>query len=170
MLALLMACATPEIATAEASAVHTSDAVDARGADCKTTCSLGDAQESEHLSHEELDRLLETWSTQALDDPTIELETLLFHFQDTRSHLAQNDVPLDDAHLAYLHQELSRDAVTIEMRLLDERGEVRGTLASTDVPLKEKQHIQFQGTGSLGHLETAGKVKRVGLGHLWSRW
>jgi hypothetical protein len=55
------------------------------------------------------------------------------------------------------------------MRLVDGQGVERGTLSAL-VPLVEKQHLVFAGTGSLGHLETGGKVKRVGLDHLWSRW
>ena len=169
MLALLLACVTPEVP--EARAAQAPDSVETpAGVDCKTTCSLGDRQGELHLSDGEIEVLLEDWNTQPLGEPTIELETLLFYFKDTRSWLDRNEAPLDGAHLAFLRHELSRDQVTIEMRLLDDAGEVRGTLASSDIPLKEKQHIAFEGTGSLGHLETSGKVKRVGLGHLWSRW
>ena len=41
---------------------------------------------------------------------------------------------------------------------------------SSSFPLKEKRHLSFDGPGSLGWLETGGKIKRVGLAHLWSRW
>jgi len=167
VLSVLLACATGEVATVEA-AQATAEAPP--GVDCRTSCSLGDAQDDLHLSEGEIEVLLEDWNTQTLGDATIELETLLFYFQDTQTYLDTHDAPLDAAHLAFLRHELGRDQVTIEMRLLDDAGDVRGTLAASDIPLKQKQHIRFEGTGSLGHLETGGKVKRVGLGHLWSRW
>ena len=56
------------------------------------------------------------------------------------------------------------------MGIVDEHGVVRGTLDSSSFPLKEKRHLSFDGPGSLGWLETGGKIKRVGLAHLWSRW
>lgn len=66
--------------------------------------------------------------------------------------------------------ELSRDVVRVEMRLVDDAGNVRGELSHRMVPLSQKQHLTFAETGTLGAFLTAGRVKRVGLGHLWSRW
>ena len=43
-------------------------------------------------------------------------------------------------------------------------------MESGDFTLREKQHLPFEETKTLGWLQTAGKVKRVGLSHLWSRW
>ena len=141
------------------------------GADCKTSCSLGDQTEDMHLTEGELAVLLEDWNTQRLGEPTIELETLLFYFHDTEHYLTEHGShALDEQHDEFLRRELARDTVTMEMRLLDAEGQVRGTVPPTEIPLKEKQHITFAGTGSLKHLETGGKVKRVGLAHLWSRW
>ncbi|MCP4804601.1 MAG: hypothetical protein GY913_07210 [Proteobacteria bacterium] len=170
MLALLLACATPTVETAEASAESApSGSVDP--ADCKTTCSLGDHVEDDHLDHGQIGALFEMWNEQPVGEPTIELETLLFYAPDVLEHLAERGSPeLDTVHQAFLTRELARDRATMEMRLLAEDGTVRGTLVARDIPLKEKQHITFEGTGSLGHLETGGKVKRVGLDHLWSRW
>ncbi|HJN76049.1 MAG TPA: hypothetical protein QGF58_19110 [Myxococcota bacterium] len=165
MVFVLLACGTGEVPEVDAAQPDEVTQVD-----CKTTCSLGDQQEHIHLSDEEIEVLLQDWALQPIGEPTIELETLLFYFHDTEDWLADNVAPVDYAHLAFIERELARDHVTVEMRLLDEDGEVRGTLPPTDIPLKEKQHIVFDGTGSLGHLETGGKVKRVGLDHLWSRW
>jgi hypothetical protein len=96
---------------------------------------------------------------------------LLYHGAETRAWLLALGVgPLDQPHHAYLLSELNRDSVKIEMKLVDDNGHERGRLTASNVGLAEKQHLSFQGTGSLGQLETGGKVKRVGLGHLWSRW
>lgn len=168
MLALLLACASP-IEPAEASVQEHAPDV-ASDEDCRTSCSLGDHTDDDGLDAGQIIALFEMWNEQAIGEPTMELETLLFYAPDVEAHLQlHGDDELDVQHAAFLKRELARDRVTMEMRLLDERGTERG-FARADVPLREKQHIVFEGTGSLGHLETGGKVKRVGLDHLWSRW
>lgn len=169
MWALLLACANPVEPAVAAATPEPPASMD--GADCRTSCSLGDHVEDDGLDAGQIGALFELWNEQTVGEATIELETLLFYSDDVQAHVRQVGAPeLDASHLAFLQRELSRDRVTMEMRLLDDAGQVRGTLTANDVPLREKQHIRFTGTGSLGHLETGGKVKRVGLGHLWSRW
>ena len=173
MLALLLACTGSGLDPVEAAQTSAEAAPpeEQTPADCKTSCSLGDQTDEHHLSDGEVEVLLEDWNLQPLGEPTIELETLLFYFKDTQHFLDEHGaLGLDPQHEAFLRQELARDTVTMEMRLLDSQGQVRGTIPPTEIPLKEKQHITFAGTGSLKHLETGGKVKRVGLAHLWSRW
>jgi hypothetical protein len=94
----------------------------------------------------------------------------LFYAKQSKEWLSIFGSDLDDAHYQFLVHELSRNQVDIEMRLVDEVGEVRGELDSRPFFLKEKQHLTFSHTQSLGWFETGGKVKRVGLSHLWSRW
>ena len=77
---------------------------------------------------------------------------------------------LDGTHRAVLDRELARDTVVVEMRLIDDTGKTRGWLDPEAVPLTEKQHLAFSGTGTLGALITGGRVQRVGLSHLWARW
>ena len=133
---------------------------------CATACAITDP----HISQEEWLVALDAWSQQEIGVSTPELDTLLFYFKDSLAWLPVFGTQLDDMHYAFLEHELYRDEVDIEMRLVDEFGKVRGTLDSKPFPLKEKQHLVFAGTNSLGWLETGGKVKRVGLAHLWSRW
>lgn len=137
---------------------------------CASSCAL-DAAPAPAMTRADFEGLLATWATEPVGEPTLALETLLFHGPETlawRDHLG--DGPLDRAHTDFLDAELARDRVHVEMQVLDEHGDTRGTLVASNIPLAEKQHLTFSGTGSLGHLETGGKVKRVGLGHLWSRW
>jgi hypothetical protein len=171
MTLLLLACNTPAALDSVEAAPVGVTAQATTAADCKTSCSLGDQAEDMHLTAGELQVLLEDWNTQVPGDPTIELETLLFYFQDTQHYLDEHgDVGLDLQHAEFLRRELARDTVIMEMRLVDAEGTIRGRIPPTEIPLKTKQHITFEGTGSLKHLETGGKVKRVGLAHLWSRW
>ena len=119
----------------------------------------------------EFDRLIAAWATEEVGAPTLALETLLFHGDRSRALLATvGPAQLDDAHRAFLERELDRTQVTVDMRLVDATGAVRGTAGGEDIPLVEGRRLAFEGTGELGFLVTGGKVKRVGLGHLWSRW
>lgn len=179
MLALLLACTSTEPAldtnTVDAETSSPEVTADADVAidpnDCRTSCSLGDATDDVHLTNDEVAFWMAEWNTQPIGESTEALDTLLFYFDDTQAALATLEtLPLDAEHEAFLRQELARDEVVVEMRLLDDAGAERGHMGPVVVPLKEKQHLVFEGTGSLKHLETGGKVKRVGLGHLWSRW
>jgi len=133
---------------------------------CNSACSITER----HISEEDWLAAFDKWTSQPIGEATIELETLLFYVRETRSWLAVHGSSLTEEQRAFLEHELSRDQIDIQMRIIDEYGQMRGTLQSVPIFLKEKQHIPFQGTGSLGMLETSGKVKRVGLKHLWSRW
>ena len=138
-----------------------------RGGGCNTVCSLDQAPKLT-LTETELAELLAAWSQEAMRAPTLALETLLFHGDSTLTLLDGQDLPPERR--SFLEHELSRDQAILEMRLVDDTGATRGELKPTMVDLSEKQHLSFQGTGSLGSLVTGGKVKRVGLNHLWSRW
>ncbi len=139
--------------------------------DCTGSCALpGGHGEDGALSESAFLGWLTQWAGEPIGEPTIALETLLFHGHRSEALLARHGQRLDDAHRDYLTAELSRDTVRMRMRLIDEHGVVRGTLDSDSFALKDKQHLSFDSTGSLGWLETGGKIKRVGLAHLWSRW
>ena len=172
MLALLVACSSePAALDSQPQALGDTEEVPV---DCKTSCSLGDKTDEVHLTVDEVAFWMGEWNQEPVGVSSEAIDTLLFYLHDTEDALAalvaQDQLPLDAEHEAALRAELDRDEVIVEMRLLDERGNERGHMGPERIPLKEKQHLVFAGTGSLKHLETGGKVKRVGLGHLWSRW
>ncbi len=170
MLLYFLACATN---AAEVAPAEVGEPVEQAVAypDCAGSCALpGNHGETEALSESAFLGWLAQWAEEPIGEPTIALETLLFHGHRSEELLAKHGDRLDDEHRDYLTTELSRHTVRMSMRLVDEHGVVRGTVESDGFPLKEKQHISFDGTGSLGWLETGGKIKRVGLAHLWSRW
>ena len=140
------------------------------GGGCSTVCSVADGP-GDGLSEGEFRTLLEAWQQEPMEAASPALETLLFYGPESRFYLGQlPEVALAPERRNFLAAELSRDEVRIEMRLVDDLGEERGTLRAGGIPLSEKQHLRFQGTGDLGVYITSGQVKRVGLGHLWSRW
>jgi hypothetical protein len=173
MLALLLACAGPQLDSDSTPVdVTLADTPDDHGSvACGTSCAGPDPSDFDHLEAELIPFLFEDWNQQPIGEPTEELETLLFYFQDTSAYLAsQGATGLDAEHERFLREQLARDTVSVQMRVVEDDGTVRASLPAQDIPLKAKQHLVFDGTGSLGHLETGGKVKRVGLAHLWSRW
>lgn len=134
---------------------------------CVTSCARPETG-GEELSQAAFDRHLAAWLAEPIDAPTLPLETLLFHGDRSRELLASARVPTERR--AFLEAELGRNRAAIEMRLVDDTGEVRAVLADSGLGLGEGRHVQMSATGSLGAVEVSGRVKRVGLDHLWSRW
>ena len=162
---LLFACGS-----AESSDTQQEKVVPAQGERSTGGCATSCAIEEKHLDQDEWINTLDVWATQEVGVSTKELDTLLFYAKDSLEWLPVFGTELDDVHYTFLASELRRNLVDIEMRLVDEFGTIRGVLDSSPFHLKEKQHLVFSETKSLGWLETGGKVKRVGLAHLWSRW
>jgi hypothetical protein len=141
----------------------------AGGGGCAETCSLSDAAESQ--SEIDFRQSLSAWMKQDMATESLPLDTLLYYRESTALFLSTLDnLMIDPERRVFLMQELARTEVTVEMRIVDDTGAVRGSLVATDIPFREKQHLRFEATGSLGHLESGGRVRRVGLSHLWSRW
>ena len=140
------------------------------GGGCSTVCSVDEVL-GEGLGEAEIQDLLVAWQQQPMAAASLPLETLLFYAEDTRNYLRLlPEGALNPERLNFLAAELSRNEVRVEMRLVDDLGSERGVLVAQGVPLGEKQHLRFRDSGVLGPYITSGKVKRVGLGHLWSRW
>jgi hypothetical protein len=166
MLWFLLACGTPSIENDSVQGLEPILVGERSSGGCATSCAL----KEKSITQEDWLISLDTWAQQEIGISTPELDTLLFYAKDSLSWLPVFGTELDDMHYSFLEHELRRDLVDIEMRLVDEFGNIRGVLDSEAFPLKEKQHLAFVQTKSLGWLETGGKIKRVGLAHLWSRW
>lgn len=143
-------------------------AAPAPAAGCGAGCEPGAAHA---LSDEDFSLWLRSYAQDPPAAPDLALETLLFYGPSTREQLDRLGYgPLDEAHRAVLDRELARDTVVVEMRLIDEDGALRALLPPREIPLVEKQHLTLEDSGSLGPIIAGGKVKRVGLAHLWTRW
>ncbi|MFT4976506.1 MAG: hypothetical protein ACI8S6_002411 [Myxococcota bacterium] len=168
ILLLALSCAsTPSEAPAPL-IINAPSGVVSGGGCSQTGCAL-DAPHTT-MDDTEFVGLLDEWSTEPLGESTLALDTLLFDAERSTALLSVHGDRLTAERRAFLDRELARTEVVVEMRLVDEEGTIRGWLSSEGFSLRDKQHFAFADTGSLGWLETGGKVKRVGLGHLWSRW
>lgn len=163
-IALLAGCAGAPVEEPVADAL-----VEAEDEECATDCS--DDEGPPHIAAAKVATLVAEWMQQPMRDPSLPLETLLFHgHHTTRGLELLDDDALPKDRRDYLLSELNRDRAAIEVRLVDESGAVRATLDADGLALGIGSHIHMHDTGSLGDIEMSGRVRRVGLHHLWSRW
>lgn len=162
---LLLACS----AEVPLEAVDTATSSEVLAADCAKGCSGPTPDETHPIADAEVAVHMQTLLTESVGEPSLALETLLFHPAATSGWLDAHPDALDPERRAFLRRQLARHDVRVEFRLVDEQGALRGE-ASRVTPLKEKQHVALAGTGALKRIEINGKTKRVGLEHLWSRW
>mgnify|MGYP007063757813 CR=1 FL=1 len=168
-LLLLVGCtataAVPGVAPGEAPA-------DAEDEDCRSACERPAVDEGPSPpTAAEFAALVSDWLAEPVDAPSLPLETLLYHGEHSRRLLAR--LPreaLSDERRSFLLYELDRGRAAIEVRLVDESGAVRGELQASGLQLGVPSHQHLHATGSLGDVELSGRVRRVGLHHLWSRW
>ena len=121
------------------------------------------------LDDDELDTLLTRYGQAAPDQESDALDELLFYSGQTRVHLDEPGRPaLSEAHMRFLNHELARTTARIELRVIDERGDVRAWLPEQRVSLGEKQHLHLEDK-SLPGLLASGTVLRTSLYHLWTR-
>jgi len=146
--------------------------VDAVDEDCKTSCSKPAPGEGPRPpSADEFAALVNDWLGEPMDAASLPLETLLYHGVHSRhllDELPDDALPADRR--AFLLSELGRGHAAIEVRLIDEAGTVRGHLEASGLEFGVPTHLHMHDTGSLGDVELSGRVRRVGLHHLWSRW
>jgi len=121
------------------------------------------------LSAERFQELLDRYAIQPMSEESTALEELLFYGRQSRTLLAQlGPGALDPLRAAMLEVELHRNQALIEIRLVDEAGEIRSWQTPTQVPL-DRRHVFEMQTKRLQPLVTSGTVKRVGLDYVWTR-
>lgn len=162
---MLVACQRP---AAESPLLAVS--AEAAGAPCSTGCSGPTPDEVAHLTDGEIAELLTEVASAPVGAAELAVETLLFHGAQTRDHLARRGSgPLSEAHRSWLTHELARDEVAIGLRLVARDGALLGHREDV-VPLGAKQHLLLRDMGAFGRADVNGKVKRVGVKHLWARF
>jgi len=135
---------------------------------CASGCATSN-HPTEPLSVEHFQQLLARYSVEPMEESSLALESLLYFGRQTRKLLDQyGNAPLDPVRSALLDQELERTFALIEIRVLDEAGEVRSWLPATRVPLDRRHEFDME-VHDVQRLITSGTVKRVGLDHLWTR-
>lgn len=137
-------------------------------APCATGCSGPAPAELEKLGDEQVRELLQAIHQGTVGAASLAADTLLFHGVEVLDYLDRTETEAT-AHVRWLKGELARDRVEVGLRLVSEDGAVLGWREDR-VPLGEKQHLLLRETGSLGRADVNGKVKRVGVDHLWARF
>jgi hypothetical protein len=114
--------------------------------------------------------LLAEYGALPADQESGPLNELIYFGPQVASHLESlaTEQLLDDRHLEFLSRELSRQVVTLSIRVVDEADRVRVVLPPTRVPQHVRQVFRMDEFG-LEPSVTSGTVKRVGLRHMWQR-
>ena len=104
-----------------------------------------------------------------MDESSFALESLLYFGRQTQALLKEEgDWPLDPLRSDFLREQLRTTHAKIEIRLIDEHGEIRTWLPPTRVPFDRRHEFHME-VKNVQPLITSGTVKRVGLYHLWTR-
>jgi hypothetical protein len=135
---------------------------------CASGCAAS-RHPTRELTHDHFHELLEQYATEPMDETSFALESLLYFGRQTGEMLKEDgDFPLDPLRSQFLREELRKTHAKIEVRVVDEYGEIRTWLPSTRVPLDRRHEFDMH-VSNVQPLETSGTVKRVGLYHLWNR-
>ncbi|MEM7474191.1 MAG: hypothetical protein AAF483_04305 [Planctomycetota bacterium] len=110
------------------------------------------------------------WEEYLRQSPSLDsqvLDELIFYGPQTKKFL--KTIPGEkSSHRAFLQQELAKDQLVLEIRVVDEFGVSRLALPPTTVPQHVRQEFVMNTQGIQPAL-TSGTLKRVGLRHIWQR-
>lgn len=135
---------------------------------CASGCAAS-RHPTEKLTEAEFHRLMTAFANEPISENSQAYEALLYYGRQTRDMMNRlGHEPLDRLRVSALRKELARTHVYVQLRVLDEAGEVRSWLPATRVPL-DRRHVFDMEVSRVQPLITSGTVKRVGLYHLWTR-
>lgn len=134
---------------------------------CASGCSLS-RHPTTTLTRDRFLELISDLRTGQQDDSNEALETLLYFGSQTIAKIKEGGFQLDSKWRDYLLKELARSHASVQIRVVDENGDVRSWLNPTSVPL-DRRHVFKMETDNVQPLVTSGTVKRVGLNHVWAR-
>ncbi len=136
---------------------------------CASGCAA-DQHPTPPLLKDEFNRLVGLYAKEPMSDQSEGLEYLLYYGRQSLlflDHLGNG--PLDAQRAEYLRRELKRTHVYVELRVVDEFGQVRVWNKPARVPLDVRHGFEFATKDYQRIEESTGTVKRVGLYHLWQR-
>ena len=135
---------------------------------CASGCAAS-RHPTEKLSVERFQELLNEFTIEPMDSTNNALEELLYYGRQAQQMLDQYGTGrLSNQQIEFLRQELAITHAKVQIRLVDQDGNVRSWLPETRVPF-DRRHVFEMQTNNLQDLVTSGTVKRVGLKHLWTR-
>jgi len=117
----------------------------------------------------EFHQLLRQFASQPITEDSPAFEKLLYFGKQTQQRLQRYGCQeLDPVREMVLHRELKKTHAQVQIRLVDEHGEIRSWLPPTLAPL-DRRHVFDMEAKGVQPLVTSGTVKRVGLHHVWTR-
>ena len=135
---------------------------------CAAGCAVAEPAKPA-LSAAEISACLKKIAGQKLGEPSLELETLLFHAQNVISYVNDHGQgALSSDQSRFLKSELARTHARIQLRVVDADGKQRMNFDRM-VPIGEKQHLHAKAADGFAPPELGFTVQRVGLNHLWTR-
>ena len=135
---------------------------------CASGCAAS-RHPTEKLNRERFHQLLDEYLIEPMDATNNALEELLYYGRQSRNMLARYGASkLSSTRARFLDRELSVTHAVVQIRLVDDDGQVRSWLPATRVPF-DRRHVFDMKTKNLQPLVTSGTVKRVGLDHVWTR-
>lgn len=136
---------------------------------CKTGCAVADHGQG-RLADDELVDWLQAYQDSDETLASVALETLLYHGAQVREFVRENAwASLDSKHRQKLQTELGRIYAVVELRLVNDEGELVSRMPPTEVLVGEKTHLHVPSFLGVPSFEISGTVKRVGVAHLWAR-
>jgi hypothetical protein len=125
----------------------------------------------EKLAAEQIEPLLAAIAKQAPGEPSLQLDTLLFHGAKVAEYIdAYGHAPLTDAQARFLDAELAKKHAMLEIRLIDDQGAERARLDPTRVPLGIHFDLELSRAQDLQPPRVTGTLARVGVDYVWSRF
>lgn len=136
---------------------------------CKSGCASITRPDSP--KEDKFTRLFRRFAGEKLLPGSEALETLLFFGPETRKRLAEGaGKELPATHRSFLSRELSRTHATLWIRIVDRKGKVRVSLGPKQVEIGHHFHFHADKGQRIQIPVFSGRVERVGVRHLWTRF
>lgn len=149
---------------------HAHAVVPGKKGDCETGCGSGSAVKMD-VSDEALRGFLHRYAKEPMKSGSKGLESLLFYGEKTEDFLRREaPTELDAKRLAFLRRELARKHVWLQIRIVDRKGKLRVVVKPKLVHITHHFHLHADKIDRIQAPSFGGKVKRVGLHHIWVRF
>ena len=122
------------------------------------------------IGRAKVDELLGEIAKDPVGTDSLALDTLLFYDEETRARIADpTGLPISSEWQAFLFHELGKRNVYMNLRVLDEKGQVRAQVADLLMALRVKRHVDTTDNVGVQPMDANGTAVRVGLKHIWFR-
>lgn len=136
--------------------------------DCETGCAATPSTEPA-MTQKRLQQLLQAYASEPLKPGSKALEVLLFHGYHLGGMMpTKRPFPLSKKHWSFLQKELKKTHARLSFRIVDEFG-VKRISFDQKIKIGGHFHVEAKVHKNIQRPGFGGKIKRVGLNHLWVR-